>query len=340
MNWSNTKLIAKITGIAFLFLCWTSCESDVSKEKSKDKPYSITSKRIQSPEFNPDSAYLYIEKQVDFGPRVPNTTAHEQCAQYLENKLKSFGWETNIQEGEMRSMNRNMPIKNILARYNPKLFNRVVLFAHWDSRYVADRDNKDKERPILGANDGGSGVGVLLEIARVMSLQKEQPNIGVDIVLLDAEDQGLSSDGYQSWCLGAQYWASHIPFEKGYNPKYGILLDMVGAEDAVFPKEGHSMKYAQEVVNDVWNAAASLGYSKYFVHKVQTTGWMGDGLTDDHLFINTMANIPTIDIVHYDVDKADFGPFHHRHSDNMDIIHKPTLKAVGQTVLEVIYNER
>jgi Zn-dependent M28 family amino/carboxypeptidase len=187
-----------------------------------------------------------------------------------------------------------------------------------------------QSEPIPGANDGGSGVGVLLEIARVIA--QNDPGIGVDILLVDGEDNGDPGGDAETWCLGSQYWAQNRP--QGYKADYAILLDMVGAKDAVFPREGTSVYFASGIVEKVWSAAANLGYGNYFVNNIvgQTT--------DDHLFINMYARIPAIDIVHYDPKRMDYGHFHHRHSDSMEYIDKGTLGAVGHVVLDVLFNEQ
>ena len=233
-------------------------------------------------------------------------------------------------------------MRNIIAELNPNSSNRVLLCAHWDTRPFADRDSTNINQPILGANDGASGVGVLLEIARVLSLDSLQ--IGVDFIFFDVEDYGAPS--YNSsffdlnsmndtWCLGSQYWCYNLP-EDYQKPKFGILLDMVGAKNAVFPKEEISRQYAGYYLNKIWKVGSYLGYGNYFKKKIAPP------LTDDHTYINKLAQIPTLDIIHYDVspftNRFDFGRFHHTHQDNLEIIHQPTLKATGQTVLTYLYN--
>lgn len=295
--------------------------------------------KLEVPTFDSKSAYDYIQKQVDFGPRVPNSEAHIACAEYLASELGVHGLEVQVQEGTVVAYNgESLRIRNIVGRFNPEATQRLMLFAHWDTRPFADRDNKRVGDPIDGANDGGSGVGVLLEIARVLNSSEVKPYVGVDIFFFDAEDYGQPSVAQATggkpgtWCLGTQYWAKNM-MPKNYKPKYGILLDMVGASDAVFAKEGVSMFYAPGVVNKVWKKAHALGYEKYFSN-VRT----GE-LIDDHRVVNQMAKIPAIDIVDYRPSTNDFGPFHHRHTDNMDIIDEETLHAVGHTLLEVIYSE-
>jgi len=299
--------------------------------------------KVPTPTFNSDSAYYFVQKQVDFGPRVPNTAAHDSCAEWFKSKFDEYGFSIISQKGKVKAFTGvTLKIENIIAQWKPEEHNRIMLCAHWDTRPFADRDSSNQNKPILGANDGGSGVGVLIEIARQISLL--EPNTGVDIILFDAEDYGAIAGGgmmsvnsnADTWCLGSQYWAKNPPIAN-YRPRYGVLLDMVGAEDATFPKEGISGQYAAGPMNKIWNTAERLGYGKYFVKK------MAPPITDDHTYINEMARIPVLDIIHYaprtSYGNFDFGKFHHTHNDNMDVISKPTLEAVGQTLLEVIYQK-
>ncbi len=283
--------------------------------------------KSNAPDFKADSAFAFIQTQVNFGPRVPQTDPHAECADWLIAKLKTYGAEVQVQNGKVKAYNdKVIDLKNIIASFKPELKKRVLLAAHWDTRPMADRDTKDMDKPIDGANDGGSGVGVLLEIARLLQL-KPLINTGIDIIFFDMEDYG------SIYCQGSLYWSKkpHVP---NYNATYGILLDMVGAKGAVFPVEGHSRQNAFHVVKNVWEKASLLGYSSFFSYDEM------QAITDDHAMINQYANIPCIDIIQMDPISGDFGPFHHKHSDNMDIIDKATLKAVGQTVMEVIYSEK
>lgn len=304
--------------------------------KSKSSDSEVNEVTVQVPQFDADSAYQYTKAQVDFGPRVPNTKEHVACGNYLAQKLESFGATVTSQYADLIAFDGTLlKARNIIGAYKPESKKRIALFAHWDTRPWADNDSDEKNHktPVLGANDGASGVGVLLEIARL--IQQQQPELGIDLIFLDAEDWGNSGGAEDSWCLGAQYW-SHNPHVKGYNARFGILLDMVGGKNATFFREYHSMKYAPDVLKKVWKKAGQLGYGQFFIDED------GGGTTDDHLFINRIAQIKTIDIVpnQPECELSSFGPTWHTVNDTMDNIDRSTLKAVGQTVLEVIYNEK
>lgn len=288
----------------------------------------------ETPVFNADSAYSYVAKQVAFGPRVPNTEAHNACAVFLASELERHGAVVYVQEAVLTAYNREkLNARNIIGSFDPEKTRRILLFAHWDSRPYADQDPNpaNHRKPIDGADDGGSGVGVLLEIARQIGAKR--PEAGIDIIFFDAEDYGAPqfSNSYEqnSYALGSQFWAKnpHVP---NYKAEFGILLDMVGSKDATFYKEFTSVRYASPIVENVWAKARELGYGKYFINA------NGGGVTDDHEYVIKGRGIPCIDIVNYDL--TGFGDHWHTLNDNMDIISKKTLKAVGQTVLEVISN--
>ena len=327
--------------MVILSLLLFACESE---QKKTNPSTTITPKNntpvktIVAPDFNADSAYLYVQQQVDFGPRYPNNKAHAECAEFLLNKLRSFGLKASIQTGSAITFNnKNITLKNIIGEYNPEAKRRILLFAHWDSRPFADQDTKNMTKPILGANDGASGVGVLLEVARQLNIKN--PQIGVDIIFFDAEDYGQPSSGMMiesnmdSWCLGSQYWAKNL-HRPGYKAEYGILLDMVGSANANFTQESLSMSYAPDVVRKVWNKAAQIGHANYF--RNEQTFFVG---VDDHKYVSEIANIPSIDIIHYNRNTGNFHSSWHTHQDDMSVINKNTLSAVGETLLAVIFDE-
>lgn len=318
--------------ILFIFI-FSGCKQTSQSSNQK------VAEQIKVPVFVADSAYQFIQSQVDFGPRVPNTDAHAQCAAYLSAKLKSFGAEVTEQKADLKAFNGTvLKAVNIIGSFQPEKQKRVLLFAHWDTRPWSDHDPDPAKHntPVLGANDGASGVGVLLEIAR--QLGQTAPEVGVDIIFFDAEDYGapetFSGNSEDSWCLGSQYWARN-PHKSGYKADYGILLDMVGAPGATFYKEQISMHYAAHIVKKVWDKAQKLGFSQHFINEE-----LG-AITDDHLYINRIAGIPSIDIIQYDkYSSKGFGHYWHTINDTMENIDKSTLHAVGTTVMNVIYSEK
>ncbi|MDB4061235.1 M28 family peptidase [Vicingaceae bacterium] len=314
-----------ILAAVFLFSCGED-KKPISVKKVEERTKAVR------PNFDADSAYNFVQRQVDFGPRVPNTAAHFVAGNYLAAQLDRFGFQVTEQEAQVVAFNNTkLNIKNIIGAYKPVLNNRVLLFAHWDTRPNADQDEERRSEPILGANDGASGVGVLLEVAR--QLQQTKPNIGVDIIFFDAEDYVGENGTIEDYCLGSQYWANNM-HKIGYSANFGILLDMVGAKDAMFAKEYHSMTHASVYVHHVWNIAKDLGHDNYFNNR--PTRHVG---IDDHVYVNTIAKIPSIDIIHYDPETRSFAPHWHTHEDNMDVIYRETLKAVGETVLATVLME-
>ena len=315
-----------------LILSFAACKQDTkhTSNATTDKPASV-----KVPKFQGDSAFAFVEKQVSFGPRVPNTPAHTACKNWLANQLRSYGAKLTEQSFTVDAYTgEKLHAVNIIGSFHPKKTKRIVLAAHWDSRHIADQDSDEqkKKEPILGADDGASGVAVLLEIARLL---KDAPiDLGVDIVLFDVEDYGENGgNNSASWCLGSQYW-SRQPHIVGYKAKYGILLDMVGAKNARFGLEAESMRYAPQLMQKIWKLAQDLGYGNYFV-SINVPG-----ITDDHVYVNRIAGIPMIDIINRPATSSSgFVSHWHTHKDNMDIIDKRTLRAVGQVLLNVIYKE-
>ena len=325
-------IVALIAGAAFNFLPSNKAEVSETEEIEKVQPV--------GPDFNADSAYIYLQEQCDFGPRTMNSVAHEKCEKWIIQKFEQYGCKVTTQKATLNGYD-GTPLRstNIMASYNPKATTRIMFCAHWDCRPWADNDpdSTNWHKPIVAANDAASGVGVMIELARI--LKGSGLELGVDFICFDAEDYGTpqwfeGEDPGDTWALGAQYFANNLP--EGYAPRYGILLDMVGGVGAKFYREGMSMQYAPAIVKKVWNAARQVGYGSYFP---KDDGGM---ITDDHIPVNQTANIPCIDVIPYypDCAQSSFGPTWHTIADNMDNIDKNTLKAVGQTMVQVLFTEK
>lgn len=267
-----------------------------------------------------------------------NSEAHEACGKWIAEKFASFGLAVSTQKADLKGYDGTiLKSTNIIASFKPEVANRILLCAHWDSRPWADNDpdEANHKKPVMAANDGASGVAVMLEVARLLP---DSLGIGVDFICFDAEDWGVpqwsdAADDGNSWALGAQYWAAH-PHKQGYNANFGILLDMVGGQGATFYQEGMSVQYARSIVDKVWRAAQVVGFGSLF--PTQT----GGHITDDHIPVNQIAKIPTIDIIpHYpNCEQSNFGPTWHTVNDDMAHIDKNTLQAVGQTLIQVLFS--
>ena len=302
--------------------------------------------RPVGPAFNPDSAYSFVLQQCELGPRPMNTAAHDRCVSYLKSKFAQYGCKVHTQQADLKGYDGTLlHATNILARFNPNNPERILICAHYDTRPWADNDpdTANWRKPIVAANDGASGPGVMIELARLLQQTQKQgetstPAVGVDFLCLDAEDWGTpqwadATDDADTWALGAQYFATHLP--EGFTARYGILLDMVGGQGARFYREGVSKQYAPDIVKKVWKAARHAGFGHFFPNSD------GGMVTDDHVPLNEKAAIPTIDIIPYypDCKQSSFGPTWHTLADDMDHIDKRTLQAVGQTIVQVIYSE-
>ena len=317
-----------------------------SKVQNIEETEEVAKVNPVGPSFNADSAYAFTKAQCDFGPRDMNSRGHDLCGEWIVSKFKEYGCKVTTQTATLAGYDgTKLRSRNIMASINPEATTRILLCAHWDSRPWADNDpdSANWRKPILAANDAASGVAVMLELARIIGRSKDEKafnkQLGIDFVCFDAEDWGTPqwadvADNADSWALGAQYWSKNLP--QGYEARYGILLDMVGGVGAKFYREGMSMQYAPEIVKKVWRAAREVEFGSYFPKED------GGVITDDHVPVNQFAKIPTIDIIPYyaDCQQSSFGPTWHTLADNMENIDKNTLKAVGQTLVQVIYKEK
>jgi hypothetical protein len=275
------------------------------------------------PPFNGQAAYELLVKQCNFGPRVPDTPAHDSCRAFLVAELQKYADQVGEQKFEehLEGMKQTVKLTNIIASFDMAAKQRVLLCAHWDSRPWADQDPDTSKRrePVPGANDGASGVAVLLQVAKV--LKQTPPPVGVDIIFFDGEDAGLS--GYsETYLAGSRYFARTKDVR--FNPMMGILLDMVGDADLQIYKEENSVNYASSVVDRVWSLAGRIGVAE-FMPTVK------HAVTDDHLpLLNT--GIPVIDVIDFDYDHW------HTASDTPDKCSAQSLEKVGRVVLAAVYN--
>ncbi len=330
-----TKSLLILIPIVVVFSCG---ENNGSKGKSETQV-----ELKPAPVVNADSAYAFVQKQVDFGPRVPNSKAHKEASAWFEQKFEGYGATVTMQNfTDYIYDGTKVELTNVIASFYPEKKKRILLAAHWDTRPFADRNDEDKYAAIDGANDGGSGVGVLLEVARLLS-ENQAPNVGIDIILFDGEDWGEHSDeaGKQLpadkdtwWCLGSQHW-SRNKHQAGYTAYYGILLDMVGAPNATFFYDSVSRENAGRTLDKVWGIAGQLGYSSMFVKR----NGFSNGIIDDHVYVNNIARIPMIDIIDYREGTASFTPAWHTTEDNMENISRETLGKVASVLMSVLYNE-
>ena len=277
---------------------------------------------VPIPAFDADSAFDYLVKQVDFGPRSPNSTAHEQCLLYLQQEFSRYADTVQLE-------NFNVPgydgvllhLTNIIVSFNMKATTRVLLSAHWDSRPRADHQpGGPVDKPIPGADDGASGVAVLLEMAR--DFKQSPPPVGVDIMLWDGEDYGKEGE-LDYYCLGSKYWAATKPYS--YQPDFAVNLDMIGQKDLRIEKEGYSVQYAPDVVNLIWNTAAEMNVPQF-------VDSLGDTIYDDHIPLQN-AGIKAVDLIDFNYK------YWHTLEDTPDKCSPQSLSSVGRVLLDVLYRK-
>ena len=303
------KVLILLVFIAF------SCNKNTEENKySKNNNIILT-----PPNFDSDRAWSYLIDQTNFGPRNPNSIGHDRALQYLFSKLKESADTVLIQNFNQSGYNEFLNLSNIFASFNLNEKNRILLLAHWDTRPRAEYDKTNKDKPIIGANDGASGVAVLLEIAN--ALKNNKLNFGIDILLTDGEDYGKQSD-LEYFSLGAKYFAKNIP--NNHLPKFAILVDMVGDSNLNIPIEINSLKYAPDIVKKVWDTAEELHISEF-------NKSTGNEIYDDHIPLNEVG-IPTIDIIDFEYE------YWHTQNDLPKYCSKNSLQSVGKVLLHFIYN--
>jgi len=270
------------------------------------------------PEFDPNSSFEYLKKQCDFGPRPPGSPAHKKTRDYLISELKKYARGVTAQNFTQQASDKKLDLTNIIAIFGPESEKAILLCAHWDTRPIAEHDPKPENRnkPIIGANDGASGVAVLLELARIM--HENPPPVKIIIVLFDGEDYGRTTD---DMFFGSRYFAKKIP--KQWIPTYAILLDMIGDKDLNIYIEQNSMAGAPDIVKKVWDTARRLEL-KQFHNEVR------NAIMDDHIFL-LKAGIKCIDIIDFDY------PYWHTLQDTPDKCSPESLGVIGELMLELIY---
>ena len=274
-------------------------------------------KETKGGKFDGDAAMRYAKAQLDFGPRIPGTTGAQRAGDWIVDQMKQRADTVMIQTWtHVTQDGKQLPMRNILARFNPKATDRILYVTHWDTRPVSDGSENLGERqlPVPGANDGASGVGLFIALGD--ALKKVPPTSGVDLLFVDGEDYGQFDDKLADVLIGSTYFAKNPP-DSGYRPIFGVLWDMIGDKDLQIKKEGYSVQQAPEVVERVWSKAAELGYKDIFVDEGQ------GAITDDHVPL-LEAGYRVIDVIDLDY------PYHHRPSDTIDKISAHSLSIVGE----------
>jgi glutaminyl-peptide cyclotransferase len=309
--------------ISFIFSC------NEKKEQRVMPSYKINLQN-NAPIFDADNAFAMIKNQTDFGPRNPNSEGHKNTLAFLSSKLDEYADNVSLQNFEYPGYGgEKLKLTNIIGKFNPEKENRILLCAHWDTRPWADEETDLSMRnlPISGANDGASGVAVLLEIARIISENKLP--YGIDIIFFDGEDYGKAND-LLNFCLGSKYYS--VSLKPNDKPNFAVLLDLVGDKNAQFKKELYSIQYAPDIVELVWNTAKYVNASK-FINSV------GNPIYDDHVPLNSSGiksiNIVDVDYVGHNTNNRNYW---HTHEDTIDKIGIETLQQVGNVLTKLLYS--
>ncbi len=328
MNYASIRNFVPLLALAAVVF---SCGRQADPEKKANAVYQFNPPATY-PEFSGERAIELAAAQVAFGPRVPNSPAHDSCLAFMHTFLSNLAPRVKMQDFVLPGYDgAQLRLANIIAKFNPDSKVRIVLAAHWDSRPRADmeKDEAKKASPIPGANDGASGVAVLMHLAELFA--KTPPPVGVDLVLFDGEDYGKEGDE-AFYCLGAKYFSSTIAPD--YNPVFGILLDLVGDKDAVFYREGYSDRLAGDIVDLLWANAHKLGLKEF-------RNRAADAILDDHVSMNLTAGIKTVNIIDMDLighkDPSERRKYWHTHKDTMENLSPATLGNVGTLLAYTIY---
>lgn len=336
MNYMKIKRFPMVCAvISAIFVAVSASCSGAGRAGSGGEAAASAEEPMATVAVSADSLYGFVEQQVALGPRTPGSEGHARCVEYITTALRRYGVDTVTVEGGKATTweGKQFDLKNIFAQINGDASNRVLLLAHYDTRPWADEDPDaaNHSKAIDGANDGGSGVAVLLEVARVLGRQLPD-SLGVDLLFVDLEDSGETGGDEDTWCLGTQQWVKNMPYTSANRPRYGILLDMVGGRDAKFHREYFSQRHASPVVDKVWSIARRSGLGERFVNS------NGGGVVDDHLHING-AGIPCIDIIeNMNEHTGSFNPSWHTMDDSLQAIDRTTLRDAAQVVVNTLLN--
>jgi len=279
-------------------------------------------------QFDAARAFAYLEKQVSMGTREPGSPGHQVCLDFLEAETRKFAESVRLQSFQWHDskINRSYTLTNVIASFNPEAKKRIFFAAHWDTRPRADYEPKEnRHKPILGANDGASGVAVLLEMANQLKL--DPPSIGVDLIFFDGEDYG--EEGHlEEYFIGSRYFGKN---SKDYHPEYGVLLDMIGDANLNIPKEGFSYKNLPHIVDKVWGIAQDLGYTEF-------EDRVGHYVHDDHTALMEYG-IPCINVIDFEYPDRTHR-YWHTLQDTPDKCSPQSLETVGRVMMELIYSEQ
>jgi hypothetical protein len=280
------------------------------------------------PRFDEDHAFSYLVAQCDFGPRNPGSDGYYACLDYLITELDQSANEIILQDFsyQERRYNKQYNLENIIARFNPDSEFQTVISAHWDTRPWADQEDlrQDRDQPIIGANDGASGVAILLELAKIMG--ENPPPIGVNLVFFDGEDLGVPGEN-DTYCQGSRFFAKNLPIPR---PDEAINLDMVGDKQLVLPIERYSLEYHPELVRHLWDRAKDMGLDAFI-------GRVDYAIYDDHIPLNEIAGIPSIDLIDFKYPNS-YANFWHTLNDIPENCSEESLGQVGALMVDYIYN--
>ena len=280
------------------------------------------------PRFDENHAFSYLVAQCDFGPRNPGSDGYYACLDYLITELDQSANEIILQDFsyQERRYNKQYNLENIIARFNPDSECQTVISAHWDTRPWADQEDlrQDRDQPIIGANDGASGVAILLELAKIMG--ENPPPIGVNLVFFDGEDLGVPREN-STYCQGSRFFAKNLPIPR---PNEAINLDMVGDKQLVLPIERYSLEYHPKLVRHLWDRAKDMGLDAFI-------GRVDYAIYDDHIPLNEIAGIPSIDIIDFKYPNS-YANFWHTMNDIPENCSEESLGQVGALMVDYIYN--